>query len=275
MFRLTPLARRGLVSCAAAVCLSGAALVSCDAEDFSIQLYNVIPTDASCAYVNLATESLPSGTVDLALSPTYSLNLVAQNRLTNNLTANNLRPVDGFSLTTTINLTSLSVRYIDVDEVDIGLDPEVSIPLSGVLPVLATTASSTNRTGTVVLPEITVLDQQMAQILSQNNIFRRVTPSGKVITRGNFKIVLAMRLHGKTIDDKEVQSNEVMFPINVCVGCLVTSSAQSSCGAELLENDVKLLEECPSMIGRDNITVSCSLCEQVAQKDYVHICSDR
>ena len=275
MSRLTPLARRGLVSCAAAVFLSGAALVSCDAEDFSIQLYNVIPTDAECKYVNLATESLPSGTVDLALAPTYSLNLVAQNRLTNNVTANNLKPSDGFSVTTTINLTSLSVRYIDVDEVDIGLDPEVNIPVSGVLPVLASTTSSTTRTGTVVLPEITVLDPQMVQILSQNNLFRRVTPSGKVVTRGNFKIVLAMRLYGKTLDGKEVQSNEVQFPVNVCVGCLVTSSAQTSCGAGLLESDTKLLDACPSMIGHDDVYVSCSLCEQVAQRDYVHLCSDR
>jgi hypothetical protein len=277
MSRLTPrlpLLRHSLS--ALAVCVAGSTLLSCDAEDFSIQLYNVIPTNAECKPVNLATESLAGGTIDLALSPTYSLNLVAQNRLTNMVTANGLRPADGFLVTTTINITSLSVRYIDVDAVDLGIDPEVNLPISGVLPVLATAnTSSANRTGTVVLPQIKVLDEQMVEILSQNNAFRRVTPTGKVIKRGNFKVVLAMRLFGETLDGKEVQSNEVQFPVNVCLGCLVTSSTQTACGAELVEEDLDLLETCPSMIGHDNTLVSCSLCQQVAPPDYVHLCSDR
>ena len=244
--------------------LLSAGILGCQAEDTALQLYGVVALDAmSCLPSTEEASALASGTFDLTLSNTYRLNLSVQSKLSNMVTANNFQEGDGRKNTTDVHLTHVEVRYVDTDGVDIGLDPVLTIPLTGYL------EASSDR-DPLVIPDILVFDQQMSELLAQNATLKSNGLSGPMSVRGSFGVTLDMTLFGQTIDGREVESNVISFPVKVCTACLVTGSCQGD--VSITEADQKLLDTCPNAIGRDQTRVSCALCEELADPSLKHVC---
>mgnify|MGYP000094289170 CR=1 FL=1 len=255
----------GLISIIASV-LSFA----CDAQEFSIQLQGVNPLDSStCGPQKLGQGSflLSRGTVDLVLANDYEVNLSVVNLLQDTLAVNNLSNEDGYINTTDINLTNAVIRYIDIDEVGLGFDEEIEVPLAGLLQ---------SGIPTPVNQKVTVLTSTMAKNLRDGGLYNGRNANGRIApTRGSYTLVTAIKLQGKTLDGKRVESNEINFPIDLCAGCRVSTQGRGDTCDMITEEETEILSVCPSAIGRDSSYASCALCKQVAIDDsFAPLCED-
>jgi hypothetical protein len=252
--------------CLLALCLG----IGCDAQEFSIQLQGVNPLDtSSCGPKKLGQNSflLSRGTVDLVLANDYEVNLSVINLLQDTLQVNNLNTEDGYVNTTDINLTNAVIRYIDIDEVGLGLEETQEIPLAGLL-----------QSGSInpVNQKVTVLTSTMSNNLRDGGLYNGRNGNGRIApTRGSYTLVAAIKLQGKTLDGKRVESNEINFPIDLCAGCRVSTQGRGDACAAISDDETDLLTVCPSGIGRDNTYASCALCKQVAVNDsFAPLCED-
>jgi len=243
--------------------LCASMLLSCETEDISINLVKVIPLDPESCDTSTTAKGDPvtSGAFDLVLGTSYSLNLSASNALLNVVAAKELEDRDGRVNTNNINLTRLSVEYIDADGVDLGLDPIVDIPLAGQL--------STDATEPLVIPNVVVFTSQMTEILEQNGVLKGTGLTGPVPVRGSFTVILQLTLFGETVDQKQVQSNKVNFPVEVCTGCRVRGTWEDR---PLTEEETLLLSTCPNSIGKDTEFASCALCQALAKPELIQLC---
>ena len=244
--------------------------LACDAQEFSIQLQGVNPLDSStCGPQKLGQGSflLSRGTVDLVLANDYEVNLSVVNLLQDTLAANNLNSDDGYINTTDINVTNAVIRYIDVDEVGLGFDEEIEVPLAGLLQ---------SGIPTPVNQKVTILTSTMAKNLRDGGLYNGRNSNGRIApTRGSYTLVTAIKLQGKTLDGKRVESNEINFPIDLCTGCRVSTQGRGETCDMVTEEELETLSICPSAIGRDTSYASCALCQQVAIDDsFAPLCED-
>ena len=242
----------------------------CDAEEFSIQVRGVTPLDTmSCgpSAGNDNLELLSRGTLDLVLASRYEVNLAVLNVLQSPLEVNNLSAEDGFINTTDVNLTNAVLRYVDQDEIGLGFEEQVNIPLSGLLP---------SGSGIPVNQRITVINELMANDLRDSGLYNGRNSSGRVApTKTSFTLIVAIKLQGKTLDGKRVESNEIAFPIDLCTGCRVSTQGRSDACDMITDEELELRTSCPSAIGRDNNYASCALCQQMAVSDsFAPLCVD-
>lgn len=243
---------------------------ACDAQEFSIQLQGVNPLNSStCGPQKLGQGSflLSRGTVDLVLANEYEVNLSVVNLLQDTLAANNLSSDDGYINTTDVNVTNAVIRYIDIDEVGLGFDEEVEVPLAGLLQ---------SGIPTPVNQKVTILTSTMTKNLRDGGLYNGRNSSGRIApTRGSYTLVTAIKLQGKTLDGKRVESNEINFPIDLCTGCRVSTQGRGDTCDMITEEETETLNVCPSAIGRDSSYASCALCQQVAVDDsFAPLCVD-
>ena len=242
----------------------------CDAQEFSIQLQGVNSIDTSSCLPQEATNGsslLSRGTVDLVLANDYEVNLSVINLLQNSLAVNGLDSDDGYINTTDINITNAVIRYIDEDEVGLGFEQEVEVPLAGLL-----VAGSQNP----VNQKVTVMKSSMAKNLRDGGLYNGRNSNGRISpTRGSFTLVVAIKLQGKTLDGKRVESNEINFPIDLCTGCRISTQGRGDMCEQIGEAEQDLLNDCPSNIGKDSTYASCALCKQIAIDDnFASLCED-
>ena len=253
---LLPLSLLSLSSLVLALCLG------CDAEEFSIQVRGVTPVDPmSCgpSAGNDNLELLSRGTLDLVLASQYDVNLAVLNVLQSPLEVNNLSAEDGFINTTDVNLTNAVLRYLDPDDIGLGFDDQVNIPLSGLLP---------SGSGIPINQRITIITETMANDLRDSGLYNGRNSSGRVApTKTSFTLIVAIKLQGKTLDGKRVESNEISFPIDLCTGCRVSTQGRSDTCDVITDEELELRTSCPGSIGRDNVYASCVLCQQVVASD--------
>lgn len=245
------------------ILLASSFLLSCDAEEFSIQVQGVMPLDKKeCGPGQTSSQNnvlLSRGTMDLVLKNEYEVILSVMNRLQDTLTTNNLSPEDGYINTTDVNLTNAVLRYIDTDEVGFGFEEEVNIPLAGLLPSGSLNPSS---------QRLRVIDEAMANNLRDGGLFLGRNSSGRLApTRVNFTLLIAVKLQGKTLDGKRVESNEIFFPIELCAGCRISTQGSADTCDMISDDEAEVLSECPIAIGHDDNFASCALCQQVAVND--------
>jgi hypothetical protein len=248
--------------------MSTALLMSCQAEDISIDLLKVVPIDMTSCDTNGTDKGPPltSGAFDLVMGSSYSINIATQNALVNIVAAKEFEDVDGRLNTNNINLTKLTVEYVDVDGVDLGLDPVVDIPLTGQL--------STDSTEPLVIPNIVIFDQQMTEILEQNGVLKGTGLSGPVAVRGSFTVILRLTLFGETIDGRSAQSNQISFPVEVCTGCLVRGGVGGVCeDRPFTDDEAESLSLCPNGIGKDGEFASCLVCQELAKPELAQLCT--
>lgn len=243
-------------------------LVACDASEFSIQVQGVVGVDDNCEPLSGQNLVLLSrGTMDLVLANDYEVNLSVINLLQNTLEVNNLDPSDGYVNSTEINLTNAVIKYIDSEEAGLGFEEEINIPLAGLLKSGA--KSPTNQ-------KVTIINRNMASNLRNGGLYNGRNSSGRIApTRGNYTLIAAIKLQGKTLDGKRVESNEIQFPIDLCTGCRVSTTGRGDTCDVISEDEASLITTCPSSIGRDNSFASCALCKQMSVDDsFAPLCED-
>jgi hypothetical protein len=236
--------------------------LGCDAEEFSIQVRGVTPVDPMNCQPDTGADGvsmLSRGTLDLVLASSYEVNLAVVNVLQNPLTVNNLEESDGFVNTTDVNLTNAVVRYLDPDEVGLGFEEEVNIPLSGLLP--SGVKSPINQ-------RITIITSNMANDLRDSGLYNGRNSSGRIApTKTSFTLIISIKLQGKTLDGKRVESNEIQFPIDLCTGCRVSTQGRADTCDMVTDEELEKRTTCPGIIGRDDSYASCALCQQVVTSD--------
>ena len=250
-------------------CFSFSAFYGCDAQEFSIQVMGVnsIDTNSCLPQTGQGSFLLSRGTIDLVLANDYEANLSVISLLQNTLVANNLDPDDGYINTTDINLTNAVIRYIDIDEVGLGFEEELNVPLAGLL--IAGSPNPVNQ-------KVTIITNAMANNLRDSGLYNGRNANGRISpTRGSFTLVVAIKLQGKTLDGKRVESNEISFPIDLCTGCRVSTQGRGDSCDMISEEEEDILSVCPSGIGKDNIFASCALCKQMAvDENFAPLCEN-
>lgn len=239
--------------------LSGMSLISCDASEFSIQVRGVVKVDPmSCLPLDSDDALLSRGTVDVIMADQYAIAVSMKNVLQSNLDVNGVKTEDGRLNTTDISIKKAIVRYLDPDEVGLGLEEELrEIPFGGLLP--SATTKSTIQT-------LTVLESDMIEILRTNGAFKGVNASGRLgPVEGQFTLVLGIKIQGETLDGRLVESNEISFPIEICMGCRVLKLSLGDEDCPMVSNEEQaLVSSCPQIVGRDQNYASCGLCTQLA-----------
>ena len=234
-------------------------LVSCDANEFSIQVRGVVKVDPmSCLPIDSDDALLSRGTVDVVMADQYAISLSMRNVLQNSLDVNGVKVEDGRLNTTDISIKKAIVRYLDPDEVGLALEEEVrEIPFGGLLP-----SSSTKS----MIQTLTVLESSMIDILRLNGVFKGVNATGRLgPVEGQFTLLLGIRIQGETLDGRTVESNEITFPVEVCMGCRVLKLALGDEECPMMSSEEQaLVSTCPQIVGRDQNYASCGLCTQLA-----------
>ena len=239
-------------------------LMSCDASEFSIQVRGIVKVDPmSCLPLDSDDALLSRGTIDLIMADQYSISISMRNVLQNNLDVNGVKPEDGRLTTTDISIKKAIVRYLDPNEVGLGLEEEIrEIPFGGLLP-----SASTNPT----IQTLTVLESSMIEILRLNGAFKGVNASGRLgPVEGQLTLLLGIRIQGETLDGRLVESNEITFPVEVCMGCRVLkiTLGEDECPMVSTEEQA-LVSSCPQVVGRDQNYASCGLCTQLASDSVI------
>ena len=242
--------------------LLGLFAISCDAEEFSLQIKGVAVVDPTTCLPGSSSSGqlMTQGAIDLIIAQDYQVTLALQNLLVDPRSITGLSEKEGGVNTPDVTLTEVKISYLDPDEVGIGIEEDLTVPLGGVL-----------KTGEVnpSFHPVKVLTRQMVEILLQNGIFRGVNESGRLgPTRGSFHLVLSLQVKGETLDGKNVESNSLSFPVEVCLGCRVRSGINSELNStecqQITEAESTLSEVCPEVIGRDLNFTSCALCRDFA-----------
>jgi hypothetical protein len=84
-------------------------------------------------------------------------------------------------------------------------------------------------------------------------------PSGdSLVAPGSQQQILSnIQVFGKTLGGESVQSNVFQFPIELCIGCLVSGLAGNTCGSLLMPASSTTS---PCQVGQDQ-PIDCSMCQ--------------
>jgi hypothetical protein len=237
---------------------------SCMVDDFSIQLLGVNALTSECKpSVDLTGSLLSKGTIDLALADDYSIYLASKNLLYNTNQVNVFTEKDARVSSTDINIYGVEVEFVDLNEVGLGFDSKKMIPTS------ANIKAGVNE---VVRFSINLFSEEMMDNLRANGAFQGISATGTLEgLKSSIPIDVKMSLLGKTLDGKEVKSNEIIFPVEVCTGCRVSfdTVSKKANGTQYCPFPDSTLDEllsdsqqnCLTYLGTDERYVSCGLCQ--------------
>jgi len=198
---------------------------------------------------------LSRGTVDLAVAQSYTLFPLVRNNI------ENIRETKAYALTDLrlntkrVSLLRAKITYRPQDEIDIQLrDREV--PLS----------ASVDSTGGITAVSVEVLTPAMSREFRNSDQFLLRGSLGEVrAARTSIDISVGVTIEGETQDGNPVETNQFVFTLRVCNGCLIyypqsnveESGPAPNCNAASTEET----EFCA--VGWE-VPVSCSACQSFA-----------
>lgn len=250
---------KGIATLALLVLLGG-----CEDRDVSLQILQM-EVDGQCALEAMGganqIRGLSEGRVDLVTSTSYAVFPRVQNNMLDVVQVQNFAPQDGRIDTHDIVLSSATVSYTTRDTVSVGFPATRTVPLSGTIQV-----------NNSAILGLTVFTPAMIAELRQATEFLRADGAGAVVPiRHSVLFELGITLNGRTQDGTTVQSNEFVFPVRVCNGCLIeyppeavdTTQAVPNClllgspDDEAQPGEDRLSCQTP---GTDNVFVDCREC---------------
>lgn len=248
----------------AAVALSTFALGACEDNEVRLQLVQMQPIDTSTCAASLDfTTSLGTGLVDLALAQNYVISPLVVNKLLDVREIKNFSDQDGRIDTHDITLHSAVIEYTALDALEANLPQQVTIPIAASVPV--------NGEGTVISVE--ALKPSMIEAMRSADQFVLFDSQNQLRPiRSSVQMILTMRLRGVTLDGKDVESNEYVFPITICNGCRVTfppeaidvSTPVPQCVSQVAEDTELAAVSCPAVLGQNSNFVDCVQCQGFA-----------
>lgn len=239
------------------------ALSGCEDRNVSLQILQM-EVDGRCSLEATggaqAIRGLSEGRVDLVTSSSYGVFPRVQNNMLDVTEVQNFRTQDGRIDTHDVVLSSATVRYTTLDPISVEFPETRDLPISGTIQV----------DGTAVLG-LTVFTPAMIAELRQADEFLRPNAQGEVVAiRHSVLFQLGITLNGRTIDGTTVNSNEFIFPVRVCNGCLIeyppeavdTTQAVPNClSLGSTEDDAPGADRLSCQTpGTDNVTVDCREC---------------
>ena len=220
---------------------AGAVVSGCSENESSIYIRSVLAPNSNCLYVaDPASEMLGSGTMDIGLTYEYKASLLVGNQLVGRGSSESLR-----TETSTFIAEGMEVR---VERANASKDilSEYTVSVTGV-----SDASTGSSPGWGIVDTVAVNSAASQAILS---IFENAESNV-----GLLRVVSVMRVWGKTLGGREVESGEFRFPIAVCIGCLpfVPPDAVDSAGPSCIIGTGSYATPC--RFGQDE-PVDCRLC---------------
>lgn len=244
------------------------ALIACEDREVSLQVVNVAPLDlGSCGATTDETIFLGNGVVDLALARDYAIFA----RITNNMfeisQVKNYTVQDARLETNDVVLNAAVIEFSALDQITANLPEKVRVPITGTVAL----------NGSATIP-LQVLSPAMLQELRSSREFRNFDAQNNLRPiRGLVKIIAKLQIEGETLDGKSIQSNQFLFPIDVCNGCRVSFPAvalavDANTGAQFCLSPAELGEavadlvppECPGFVGTDGVFIDCVQCRGAA-----------
>ncbi|MEE2755627.1 MAG: hypothetical protein VYA30_03145 [Myxococcota bacterium] len=242
-------------------------LMGCQDREVSMSIVSVKPFDIeTCEVIEDDNVFQVSGVVDLAMRQTYRANLLLENNLVDVPNAKGLRPADTRVSLNAIALSSAVIEYSTLDQLSTGIPSRRIVPLSGTIPEeTALTLANFELFSQDVLQQV----RNAEEFFSVNN--GEVVPSRTAVT-----ILARVRIKGRTLDGRDAESNEFLFPVEVCNGCrviypsemIVQRGGQLACPAPMVnaeeDNSTATNELCEALLGSDESFVDCQTCQGLA-----------
>ncbi len=240
-------------------------LVGCQDREVSMSIVNVRPIDPeNCTPVEDTTVFQTNGTIDMALRNNYQATLMVENNLVDVANAKGFSPNETRISTNAIMLRSATIEFSALDQLTAEIPPRRNIPLSG------TISEETQ----LMLTGVEILDANtVSQIRNSQEFISTARGEAKPV-RTSVTLLARIRLKGETIDGREAESNEFLYPIEVCNGCRVLyppdmvtpRGGYLTCPSPSpdIEVDAATSETCESARGMDGLFVDCQTCQGIA-----------
>jgi hypothetical protein len=223
------------------------AFPACAHNDGSLFVHGVLypptPNGSVCTYTAdpTATE-LSRGTVDAALTEAYSPEFLLASSII--AQANAVTPQ---SETSTLTIQGVDVRV--VDPVTNAQVEYADVLAAGILEPAAGSTPAYSAIGATVM-DATAIAHFNPGYTTQNGV---VVPNAPKLAE------VYVQFYGVTLGGEHIQSDEFLFPVDVCYGCLVsfpaTSNLQTYCEGKV----ASLATSQPCNIGQDQ-SVDCQRC---------------
>jgi hypothetical protein len=229
-----------------------------------MSIVSVKPYDtATCQIIDDDGVFQINGVVDLAVRQNYTMNLQIENNLVDVREAKGLKTTDARLSLNAIALRSAVIEYSTLDQLSTGIPTKRTIPLSGTIQEESTlTLGSFDLFSSDVLQQI----RNAEEFFSNDN--GEVRPSRTSVT-----ILARITIKGQTLDGRNAESNEFLFPVEVCNGCRVTyppdmivqRGGQFSCPPRVQDDSGDTPDEvCEAVLGTDDSFVDCQTCQGLA-----------
>lgn len=241
-----------------------------DEEDGSLYIEAALPFSTDNCTALVGSESpLGEGAIDLAMAPSYVLAVRVVNNMASITNVNQFTPADARLDTTDVFLRRAVVQYRALDQISVDFPEELRIPM----------AATVKASGGESAVPIEILTAGMVQDLRTSPEFIIRGADGQVRpARSQVQLLAKVILQGETLDGKTVESNEFVFPLTVCNGCLIhvppeavstSVGVQPNClNIDLGEDGSGLPEvKCPQLVGQDT-SVDCRICTLYAVDDF-------
>jgi hypothetical protein len=237
--------------------LAGAAgLSGCVHDDSTIFIQQVmapplVSPGEQCTFKADPTEdSITSGALDISLTGGYVAEYLVGNQLVSQANSNQLQ-----TETSDVNLEGAEVRVTEGN----GDQIQAFTTLGG-----STIFAASGGTPAWGLFAVQTINQQTIASSEGLSSLADLYAGGKI---GSHRVVTYVRVYGKTLGGRYVESNEFEFPVDVCYGCLVGFSAsdvnvcydQPNCYYAAASTSTTV----PCFPGQDGI-VDCAECQGTA-----------
>ncbi len=225
-------------------------ITACEGEEIGLQIVSVNRVQLSDCVVTSDEETrLSSGAVDLAIAGAYSVFPVVENRLVDTPTAVKLYgESDGRIHANDITITSAVVRYTTLDQISAPLPEEVVVPIS-----------HTARLNEQQPMGVEIFSPAQLQLIRQSPEFLIFDAQNQVRpVRTSAKVIVRIKLRGTTLDGKDIESNEFVFPVEICNGCSITYPPQAiETNAQQVPNCQRIQDDATTLTGLDDIAPGC------------------
>ncbi len=241
----------------------------CQDREFRLKIERVVPFgDIQCGLSSTEGEFSTSGSVDLSVRDIYKINFEVKNNLGDAVRAKGLPETERFN-TTSIVLESAVIEFQPLETITANIPPKATIPLSGTV----------NSSSSSLLKGFTLLDSDILDEFRRAREF--LDPDTGEPIRTAFDISAHIRIRGETDDGRSVESNEFVYPVRICNGCLIdypstmlvesdgvpTCPAMPPAGVE--EEDISAEDiPNPECAGTQGISIDCRQCQGMAVNSF-------
>ena len=258
----TPLASPAMRKMLVGLVIAFGLLTGCQDRELALSILNVKPLDPiSCEPI--ATEDVfqTDGVVDLVVRDDYSINLTVRNNLDDIVQSKGFQRADSRLSVNGVVMKEAIIEYSTLDQLSAEIATKKRVPLSGTIP----------ENSQFTLLRFKVLDSIMLQQIRNAQEFIFTGDGEARPLRTSVTLLVNISIKGETLDGRDAESNEFLFPIKVCNGCKISypptmlrlRGGDLTCPPPMIDPEAQVDDEgpgCEAAIGADNGIYDCQTC---------------